>query len=209
MEASVAASGSCRYRTCHRLQAFYRWVRTSTPSGFGFRQYSFTHRRRVIRSPCSTTLSSMRRLPGMLGYLQLSPPAMPVTQEPLLSSSCLQQGYHNAPHGAHRTGVFRHIRLSSSTRLLGSCKLMDNHPFQSAPVEAQHNLLRKVPHYAGEQGPTTHSAFRFRQSTSIGCFPGSPSSCPRHYSTAFDYYAASALYPARWHFSRPCRVEQF
>jgi len=26
---------------------------------------------------------------------------MPVTQEPLLSSSCLQQGYHNAPHGAH------------------------------------------------------------------------------------------------------------
>ena len=34
---------------------------------------------------------------------------------------------------------------------------MDNHPFQSAPVEAQHNLLRRVPRYAGEQGPTTSS----------------------------------------------------
>lgn len=36
---------------------------------------------------------------------------MSVTQELLLSSSCLQQGYHNAPHGAHRTCVFRRIRL--------------------------------------------------------------------------------------------------
>jgi len=47
----------------------------------------------------------------MLGLLQLSLPDMPVTQEPLLSSSCLQQGYHNAPHGAHRTGEFPRIRL--------------------------------------------------------------------------------------------------
>src|SRR5712692_5581462 len=56
----------------------------------------------------------MRRFPGMLGHLQLSPPAMPVTQEPLLSSSCLQQGYHNAPHGANRTCGFPSIRLSSN-----------------------------------------------------------------------------------------------
>ena len=54
----------------------------------------------------------MRRLPGMLGLLQLSPLDMPVTQEPLLSSSCLQQGYHNAPHGAHRAGYFHSTRLS-------------------------------------------------------------------------------------------------
>ena len=27
---------------------------------------------------------------------------MPVTQKLLLSSSCLQQEYHNAPHGAHQ-----------------------------------------------------------------------------------------------------------
>src|SRR5438067_10486541 len=86
---SVPAHGSCRYRTCHRLQAFFRWVRTFTPSGFGFRQFSFTHRKRVVRTPCSTTLSSMRRLPGMLDLLQFSPLDMPVTQEPLLSSSCL------------------------------------------------------------------------------------------------------------------------
>src|SRR5258708_35909031 len=98
---SVAAPGSCRYKTCHRLQAFYRWVRTFTPSGFEFRQSSFTHRERVVRSPCPTTLSGMCRFPGMLGLLQFSPPDMPVTQELLLSSSCLQQGYHNAPHGAH------------------------------------------------------------------------------------------------------------
>ena len=109
---SGPASGSCRSRTCHRFQAFYRWVCTCTPSGFGFKQSSFTPRRRVLRTPCSTTLSSMRRFPGMLGHHQFSPPALPVTQEPLLSSSCLQQGYHNAPHGAHRTCSFHRIRLS-------------------------------------------------------------------------------------------------
>src|SRR6266700_1660062 len=118
---SVPAHGSCRYRTCHRLQAFYRWVRTFTPSGFGFRQFSFTHRKRVVRAPCSTTLSSMRRLSGMLGLLQFSPPAMPVTQVLLLSSSCLQQGYHNAPHGAHRTCTFQRIRLSVSVFFKKSC----------------------------------------------------------------------------------------
>jgi len=53
----------------------------------------------------------MHRFPGMLGLLQLSPPDMPVTQKLLLSSSCLQQEYHNAPHGAHRTGEFPCIRL--------------------------------------------------------------------------------------------------
>jgi hypothetical protein len=84
------------------------------PSGFGFRQFSFTLRRRVIRTPCSTTLSSMRRFPGMLSLLKVSPPDMPVTQEPLLSSSCLQQGYHNAPHGAHRACGFPRTRLSST-----------------------------------------------------------------------------------------------
>jgi hypothetical protein len=87
-------------------------VRTFTPSGFRFRQYSFTHRKRVIRSPCPTTLSDMYRLPGMLGLLWVSPPDMPVTQEPLLSSSCLRQGYHNAPHGAHRACHFHGTRLS-------------------------------------------------------------------------------------------------
>ena len=40
-------------------------------------------------------------------------------------SSCLQQGYHHAPHGAHRTDTFQCIRLSSSTRLLGDDKLVD------------------------------------------------------------------------------------
>jgi hypothetical protein len=49
---SIPAHGSCRYKTCHRFQAFYRWVRLFTPSGFGFRQCSFTHRRRVLRTPC-------------------------------------------------------------------------------------------------------------------------------------------------------------
>ena len=125
MEASVPAHGSCRYRTCHRLQAFYRWVCTFTPSGFGFRQSSFTHRMRVVGTPCSTTLSSMRRLPGVPGLLPFSPPDMPVTQELLLSSSCLQQGYHNAPHGAHRACTFPRTRLSPSpgyscTRFRGS-----------------------------------------------------------------------------------------
>jgi hypothetical protein len=35
------------------------------------------------------------------------------------------------------------------------------HPFQSAPVEAQHNLLRGVPRYAGEQGTITSSVICF------------------------------------------------
>jgi hypothetical protein len=35
--------------------------------------------------------------------LQLSHPGRLITQEYLLNSSCFQQGYHNAPHGAHRT----------------------------------------------------------------------------------------------------------
>ena len=50
-----------------------------------------------------TTLSGMHRFPGMLGPLWVSPSGMPVTQELLPSSSCLQQEYHNAPHGAHGT----------------------------------------------------------------------------------------------------------
>ena len=44
--------------------------------------------------------------------LQLSHPGRLITQEYLFNSSCFQQGYHNAPHGAHRTGYFRIIRLS-------------------------------------------------------------------------------------------------
>jgi hypothetical protein len=35
------------------------------------------------------------------------------------------------------------------------------HPFQSAPVEAQHNLLRGVPRYAGEQGTIPSSVICF------------------------------------------------
>jgi hypothetical protein len=97
-------------------------VGPNTTSGFEFRQSSFTPREQVLRMPCPTTLSDMHRLPGMLGLLQLSPPDMPVTQELLLSSSCLQQGYHNAPHGAHRTGLFQGILalqvLSSSSPVL-------------------------------------------------------------------------------------------
>jgi hypothetical protein len=46
--------------------------------------------------------------------LQLSHPGRLITQEDLLTSSCLQQGYHNAPHGAHRTCLFPSIRLASS-----------------------------------------------------------------------------------------------
>jgi hypothetical protein len=34
-------------------------------------------------------------------------------------------------------------------------------PFQSAPVEAQHNLLCGVPRFAGEQGPITSSVICF------------------------------------------------
>lgn len=45
----------------------------------------------------------------MLGHLPLSLPAMPVTQELHLSSSCFQQGYHNARHGAHVTRHFHGI----------------------------------------------------------------------------------------------------
>ena len=30
--------------------------------------------------------------------------------------------------------------------------------------------------------------------------PGSPSPCPKHYTLAFGYYAASDLLPTRWHF---------
>src|SRR5690242_6049320 len=62
--------------------------------------------------PCPTTLSDMHRFPGMLGPLWLSPPGMPVTQEQFPRSSCFQQGYHNAPHGAHRAGHFHGTRLS-------------------------------------------------------------------------------------------------
>ena len=56
--------------------------------------------------------------------------------------------------------------------------------------------------------------FPISRSTSVGSFPGRPSPCPHHYSAAFDYYAASALCPARWHFRAPVglssvRVPQF
>ena len=37
----------------------------------------------------------------------------------------------------------------------------EKHPLQSAPVEAQHNLLRGVPRYAGEQGTITPSVICF------------------------------------------------
>src|SRR5829696_6848966 len=33
--------------------------------------------------------------------------------------------------------------------------------------------------------------------------PWQPSPCPSHYRTAFDYYAASVLRPACWHFLTP------
>jgi len=62
----VPAPRSCQYRAWHRLQAFFRWVRTSTKSEFEFRQSSFTHRERVVRMPYPTTLSGMHRLPDML-----------------------------------------------------------------------------------------------------------------------------------------------
>ena len=86
--------------------------------------------------------------PNTVRYAQL-PPTMRRT------------GPHGLSPAPNRTGAFQHIRLSSSTRLLGSCKLIDNHPFQSAPVEAQRNLLHGVPRYAGEQGPTTSSVICF------------------------------------------------
>jgi hypothetical protein len=107
------ASGSCQCRAWHRLQALFRWVRTTTTSGFEFRQSSFTLRERVIRMPCPTTLSGMHRLLDMLCPFRLSRPGMPITQEYFLNSSCLQQGYHNAPHGAHRACGFPRTRLSS------------------------------------------------------------------------------------------------
>src|SRR5258708_579009 len=56
----------------------------------------------------------MHRLPGMLGPLWLSPPGMPVTREPFPSSPCLQQEYHNAPHGAHGAGEFPRTPLSGT-----------------------------------------------------------------------------------------------
>ena len=59
--------------------------------------------------PALQRFLGMHRLPGMLGPLWLSPLGMPVTQKQLLSSSCLQQGYYNAPHGAHVTGHFHGI----------------------------------------------------------------------------------------------------
>ncbi len=48
----------------------------------------------------------------------------------------------------------------------------------------------------------------------MGNFPGGPSPCPGHYNGAFDYYAASALCPARSHSrvlfrSSSLRVPQF
>jgi len=38
-------------------------------------------------------------------------------------------------------------------------------------------------------------------------YPGGPSPCPRHYSAAFGYDAASALPPVRWHARVPSRGE--
>ncbi len=35
-------------------------------------------------------------------------------------------------------------------------------------------------------------------------YPDGPSPCPRHYSAAFGYDAASALCPACWHARTPC-----
>jgi len=107
------ASGSCQCRAWHRLQALFRWVRTTTKSGFEFRQSRFTHRERVVRIPCPTTLSGMHRLLDMLCPFRLSRPGMPITQEYFLNSSCLRQGYHNAPHGAHRPYEFPGSRLAS------------------------------------------------------------------------------------------------
>ncbi len=176
-----------------------------TKLGFEFRQFSFTHRERVIRIPCPTTLSDMHRLPGMLGLLQFSPPDMPVTQEPLLSSSCLQQGYHNAPHGAHRTGAFQRIRLSSSTRLLRGGKLVDD-TIHSRAHQSKHSTTCCV---VSPAMPENKAPFLLPSSAFPGLLvdppfvwvsPGGPSPCLSHYRKAFGYYAASVRSPARWHF---------
>ena len=57
----------------------------------------------------------------MLLFRLALPPGELVAQEHLPSSSCLQQGYLKAPHGAHRTYTFQRIRLAGfalSIRLL-------------------------------------------------------------------------------------------
>ena len=77
-------------------------------------------------------------------------------------------------------------------------------PRGDAPIEVRHNPLHCVPRYAGEQGaiPSTvicFSPFTFSEGVRQ-TLPGRPSPCLDHYSRAFDYYAASALLPASWHF---------
>jgi len=78
---------------------------------------------------------------------------------------------------------------------------------QSAPDEAQHNLLHGVPRSAGEQGTTTLSVICFLWFIHFFSlevpFPGEPSPCLSHCRKAFDYYVASALLSTKLAYSLP------
>jgi hypothetical protein len=118
--------------------------------------------------------------------------------------------YREKAHSPHPNGA-GHFR---GTPLSVLAPMTSIRPASRSRSRARHNPLQKVPRSAEEQGLLTPGAFRFQWSTSVGDFPGSPSSCPSHYRRAFGYYAASALCPARWHVRVPCgssscRVPQF
>ena len=83
-------------------------------------------------------------------------------------------------------------------------------PGEAHQAEAQHNLLRSIPHYAGEQDATTPTVICFphciHSSSRQASFPGEPSPCLSHYRKAFDYYVASALLSTKLAFSLPFGV---
>jgi hypothetical protein len=110
--------------------------------------------------------------------LPFSHPGRLITQEPLSSSSCLQQEYHNAPHGEHRACDFHRTRLS----VLAPVTCFQ--PRSDTLMSAAQPVAWGPPHCRRTR---THYSRRFpiSRSTSVGSFPGGPSPCPIHYRRAF------------------------
>jgi hypothetical protein len=93
--------------------------------------------------------------------LQLSHPGRLITQEYLFNSSCLQQGYHNSPHGAHRTYEFPGIRLSSFWELPGSAlRISRPLPFHSHTTCCPSPCLKHYPEHSSTMATPSPPASR-------------------------------------------------
>lgn len=83
--------------------------------GLGFRQCSFHHNGRVERDQSYSVFGPSRLVPACSGPVDLSVAGKLVAQAPPSSASRLRRGCNDAPHGAHRTCDFHHIRLKQTT----------------------------------------------------------------------------------------------